>query len=359
VHAIATYSGWRLHGVAGGMIAGLLFVLPGALVILLLAALYANFGSLPLVHFIFLGIKSAVLIIVLEALLKVSKRALIRPHYYGIAALAFIGIFFFNLPYPLIVIVAALIGLVTSQDKTTTRQTYEPGPDHLRTLSTIVLWLTVWWTPVLLLWWFGADQILIELSVFFSKLAVVTFGGAYAVLAYMAQDVVSANGWLTAQEMIDGLGLAETTPGPLILVTEFVGFLTVEKQGGFWLATFAALTVLWVTFIPCFLWIFAGAPYIERISAQPRLQGALAAITAAVVGVILNLTIWFTLNVLFSDISTLQWGAVKILVPVMESLDWRAPLIALIAAVALIGVRWNMLLVLLISAICGLALSVF
>lgn len=356
---LATYTGWRLHGVVGGLIAGLLFVVPGAIVILALAATYASFGEVPLVQALFLGIKAAVLVIVLEALLKVSKRALLTTQYYVIAALAFVGIFFLALPYPLIILAAALWGFFLSNPGSTMpdQATDMHTTSLSATVSRILVWLAIWWIPVLALWMSGADQILVDISIFFSKLAVVTFGGAYAVLAYMAQDVVTINGWLTATEMVDGLGLAETTPGPLILVTEFVGFLAASREGGFWLGLAGAIVTLWVTFIPCFLWIFAGAPYIEWLSTQSRLKGALSAITAAVVGVILNLSIWFAVHVLFGDIEKAQIGPLNLLIPDLLSIDWRAVILALVATVILLGLRWNMILTLALSAVGGLALS--
>ncbi len=356
---LATYSGWRLHGLVGGLIAGLLFVIPGSLVILALASLYAAYGSVPLVDAAFTGIKAAVLVIVVEALIKVSRRALSHGSHYMIAALAFIGIFFLQIPYPLIVVVAALYGFMASREHSV--EPTETGvEDHSfgRFCKTVIIWLVIWWLPVLLLWLSGAEELLTQISVFFSKLAVVTFGGAYAVLAYMAQDVVDAKSWLTAQEMIDGLGLAETTPGPLIIVTEFVGFLAAQKVGGFWLGVAGAGITLWVTFVPCFLWIFAGAPYIEWLSSRPRLRGALAAITAAVVGVILNLALWFALNVAFTDLHTVSLGPFQALVPEPTSLNRRILFLAIVSAVLLLMLRWNMVLVLGICAMGGILVSI-
>jgi len=202
----------------------------------------------------------------------------------------------------------------------------------------------------------GDQQFLVKLGAFFSKLAVVTFGGAYAVLAYLAQDVVTQFGWLTADEMMDGLGLAETTPGPLILVTEFVGFIAGFREGGMALGITAALITLWVTFVPCFLWIFAGAPYIEWISAQPRLKGALSAITAAVVGVILNLSLWFALHVLFASVTATNVGPLSLWIPEWATLDWRVVLLVVGCAIALLKWHWSLMIVLAVSAVAGLAL---
>lgn len=357
---LATYTGWRIHGVVGGLIAGLLFVLPGALVIAALGIIYSQFGNVGLMQALFLGVKAAVIIIVIEALIKVSKRALNASDRYVIAALAFIGIFFLGIPYPVLVLGAALYGFFFASPDG--GQESAPVPNTVSTLQTgrtILTWLSIWWLPVFALWLAGGEAILFEIAMFFSKLAVVTFGGAYAVLAYMAQDVVDANGWLTAVEMVDGLGLAETTPGPLILVTEFVGFLAAEKQGGIWLGLAGAAVTLWVTFAPCFLWIFAGAPYIEWISAQPRLKGALSAITAAVVGVILNLSIWFALHVFFAKLDSVSAGPFGFLMPDPASLDWRVVVLSILSGVLLLGLRWNILLVLTVSALSGVMLSSF
>ncbi|MEM8752240.1 MAG: chromate efflux transporter, partial [Pseudomonadota bacterium] len=264
---LATYAGWRLHGVMGGLAAGLMFVLPGALVILALGGLYAAFGGVPLVEALFLGVKAAVVVIVFQALLKVANRALSGLDQWAIAGLAFLGIFFLALPFPLIVAAAAAYGFLFGA-----KAAEEPTAPAARlgeTARTAAIWLAVWLAPLFAV---GAlDGMLAEIGAFFSRLAVVTFGGAYAVLAYMAQEVVADYGWLEAGEMMDGLGLAETTPGPLILVTEFVGFLAAAKAGGFWFGVAGAAVALWATFAPCFLWIFVGAPYIEWIGAQPRL----------------------------------------------------------------------------------------
>jgi chromate transporter len=355
---LATYAGWRLHGVIGGLIAGGLFVLPGAVVIAILGSIYVSYGDVPLMHAIFLGIKACVLIIVIEALIKVSKRALNGKEHYIIAGLAFIGIFFLQLPYPLLVLAVGVYGFFLSKpDATVTNVQALPANSLSNTIKTSLVWLTVWWLPVLALWLLGGADILVEMSVFFSKLAVVTFGGAYAVLAYMAQDVVTQFGWLSAGEMMDGLGLAETTPGPLILVTEFVGFLAGYKEGGFALGLGAAAITLWVTFIPCFLWIFACAPYIEWLSAQSRLKSALSAITAAVVGVILNLSLWFALHVLFGKVSQTTTGPLTLWQPELMTLDWRVVVLAIISGILLLKFHWNVIWVLLVAAIGGVGLS--
>lgn len=361
---LATYAGWRLHGVRGGLIAGLLFVLPGAAVILVLASVYSFFGDVPLVNALFLGVKAAVIIIVVEALLRISKKALKSSVHWGIAAIAFVCLFFFNLPYPLIILAAALLGFFALKVEQATPDS-QPGSAlteskwgmFKQTVTTVLVCLALWIAPFILLWLTNAHELLWQSGVFFSKLAVVTFGGAYAVLAYLGQDVVTSFGWLTTGEMMDGLGLAETTPGPLILVTEFVGFLAGFKAGGFWLAIAAALMTLWVTFIPCFLWIFAGAPYIDWLGKQPRLANAMSAITAAVVGVILNLSLWFALHVLFTEVRSVQWGPFSTWSPTFTTMDWRVWILTIGCAIAAFGLHWPIVRVLCVAALAGLALS--
>jgi chromate transporter len=349
---LATYSGWRLHGILGGLIAGLLFVVPGAIVVLGLAWIYATYGDVPLIEALFLGVKATVVVIVIEALLRVAKKALNGTEGWVIAGLSFLGIFVFHLPFPLIIAAAAIWGAARSQG------TAEPAPPMAKanTLQTVALWLAIWLTPIAVLWLMDA-AFLTDLALFFSKLAVVTFGGAYAVLAYMTQAVVSGFGWLSTPEMMDGLGLAETTPGPLILVTEFVGFLAGFREGGIGLAFMAAIVTLWVTFAPCFLWIFAGAPYIEWISTRPRLKGALQAITAAVVGVILNLTIWFAVHVFFTRVGEASLGPARFVWPDFTSLDWRAVVLAVLAGVLILRRHWSLGPVLGLAALGGLVLG--
>ena len=346
---LATYSGWRINGTLGGLIAGLLFVLPGAFLITLLAVIYAFFGDVPLINSLFLGVKATVVVIVIQALLKVSKKALKTHYHSSIAVTAFISIFFFNLPYPFIIFVSAFFGYLVLPNKINVKQVQQSQP-LTKTLKTILAWLVVWWIPILLVYLISDQKILTEITIFFSKLAVVTFGGAYAVLSYMAQDVVITKDWLTAGQMMDGLGLAETTPGPLILVTEFVGFLAAFQEGGIKLALIAGFLTLWVTFIPCFLWIFAGAPYIDWISSQPRLHGALSAITAAVVGVILNLSIWFMLHVFFEKITNVQFGPINLLWPNFSYINVPAIFLTSISIWLIIRLKWNIASVLLINA---------
>ena len=355
---LATYAGWRLRGVPGGLLAGLLFVVPGALVVLGLAMLYMAVGHLPIMAALFLGIKGAVLIIVMEALLRVAKRALHSAVHWIIAGLAFVAIFFLSVPFPILILISALAGFFLLGGQSA--ENSEPGRgggSTSGTVRTVALWMVVWWTPVFVLMAVGGYEVLVQIGNFFSRLAVVTFGGAYAVLAYLAQDVVTHKGWMSAGEMMDGLGLAETTPGPLILVTEFVGYVAGYRAGGMSMGIAGALVTLWVTFAPCFLWIFAGAPYIEQLTAQPRLKGALEAITAAVVGVILNLSIWFSLHVLFAELPSLQVGPVKLLTPVWHSLDWRVLLIGGVSAIMLLWRHQSLMRTLGVAALMGVGFA--
>jgi chromate transporter len=353
---LATYAGWRLHGVAGGLVAGGLFVAPGAAVILALSLVYALVGNVPVVEALFLGVQAAVLVIVVEALLRVARRALKNRSHWIIAALAFVALFLFDAPYPAVIIAAAGWGALAARGAVpgavadpAARVLVHPG----QTLRIVAAGLVLWFLPVAIAAVAGAP-LLVEIGLFFSKLAVVTFGGAYAVLAYMAQEVVQDRGWLSAAEMLDGLGLAETTPGPLILVTEFVGFMAGFREGGVTLGVLAALMTLWVTFVPCFLWIFAGAPYLAWISAQPRLAGALAAITAGVVGVILNLSVWFALHVLFGQVTQTRAGPLVLWLPDLATFDPRVAIIAALAGMALLRLHWGLPVVLAISAVLGL-----
>jgi chromate transporter len=357
---LAAYAGWRSNGVIGGIIAGALFVIPGAIVIMALAWIYAIYGNVPIIQALFLGVKAAVLVIVVEALLKISKKALKSNSLKILAVLSFISIFFLNIPYPLIVLAAAAYGFFIARGQLPDTQTIVEKPKGFGALiKTVLIWLTVWLVPLFAVAYFSDQQILIEIGKFFSKLAVVTFGGAYAVLAYMGQDVVNFWGWLTPEEMMDGFGLAETTPGPLILVTEFVGFLAGFKEGGIGVGIAAALITLWTTFIPCFLWIFAGAPYIEWIGAQPKLKSALQAISAAVVGVILNLSVWFALHVMFKEVNLTHYGPIKLWQPELATVDWRVIGLTALCALLILKLKWGIVRVLTISSLLGAALVFF
>lgn len=346
---LATYAGWRLRGVAGGLLAGLLFVVPGAIVIAILVTLYAAYGQLELVQAAFLGIKAAVIVIVLQALMKVSRRALTVRSAWVIAGLAFVAIFAFNLPFPLIIAIAALWGYLTTK---TAAQPVVPPTTQSNPIRTTVIWLVLWLAPLIALSVSG-QTLLAELGWFFAKLAVVTFGGAYSVLAYMTQTVVDDFHWISAGQMIDALGLAETTPGPLILVTQFVAMLTGQLASGWQMAMAAGLVALWATFVPCFLWIFLAGPYLDQIAARPRLSAALQAITAAVVGVILNLSVWFALHVLFDTITHWQTGPMSMPLPQLDSLNIIALGLTLLASVLMLGLKRGMGEVLASLAIIG------
>ncbi|MFD1196537.1 chromate efflux transporter [Seohaeicola saemankumensis] len=352
---LATYAGWRLRGTMGGLIAGLLFVLPGAMVIFALALAYASYGQLAVVQALFLGIKAAVVVIVLMALRGLARRALRGREDVALALASFLAIFALQLPFPAIIAAAAFWGLWRGRQAADGARAAAPpsGAVPLRqTLSTAGLWLTLWLVPLALLIGFEGG-VLADLALFFSTLAIVTFGGAYAVLSYMTQTVVTDFGWLTTAQMIDALGLAETTPGPLILVTQFVGILAGIAQGGAALGIAAGIVALWMTFTPCFLWIFTGAPYIDALAHRPRLRGALASITAAVVGVILNLSLWFALHVLFARVTSTRLGPL----PDWSSFQWQPALLAALALLVQLRLALPLPVFLAVMALAGYAIS--
>ena len=353
---LATWIGWRKHGTIGGLIAGGLFVLPGAVIVLVLSVIYAEWGQVPVVAALFTGVQAAVLAVVIEALLRVSKRALKSRAAWIIAATAFCALFFFAMPFPAIILVAGFWGFASTSAAAALPA---PGPAPWRqSLQAVVIWGAIWLLPLAYITLMHPG-ILAEIAVFFSKLAVLTFGGAYAVLTWMAQDVVQQKAWLTLPQMIDGLGLAETTPGPLILVTQFVAYLAAFKQGGVWMGVAGALIALWMTFAPCFLWIFAGAPWIARLTAAPRLSGALQAITAAVVGVIANLSLWFGLHVLFATTTTFTAGPLQVLIPDFASLNVLTAALAVMAGYVLLGRHWPLPIVLGLCAAITAAVAAF
>ena len=365
---LAAYVGWLLHGMRGALAAGILFVLPGALVMLGLSLLYVYGRGLGAIDGALFGIKAAVLVIVVEALVRIGRRALKSQLLMAMAAIGFIGIFFFALPFPLIVIAAALVGFFVARrapeqlalsNATPITPTETTGRWQHFALATVI-GLVLWWAPVaftaLML---GSTHVLVAIGLFFSKLAVLTFGGAYAVLAYMAQQAVETHGWLSAPEMVDALGLAETTPGPLILVTQFVGLLAAYRDP----APFTALTAgllgaamtTWVTFVPALLWIFAGAPFIEELRGNRRLAGALAAITGAVVGVILNLSVWFALHVLFGKVQETYYGPLRWYAFDPTALDIKAAVLACIAAALAFKLHRGLIEVVVVMAALGIA----
>lgn len=373
---LATYVGWLLHRTAGGLVAGLLFILPGFILMTLIATVYVLYGELSGMQGLLFGMQAATLAIVLEAVLRVARKALRHPALNLIAAASFIAIFAFGVPFPAIILAAALIGMLGKRlapdvflpKMTDTRDNADKSladhghPSASWTLRVLFTGAALWGVPVLLLLLtLGARHVFTQEAVFFSKMAVVTFGGAYAVLAYMAQQAVERYGWLLPGEMVQGLALAETTPGPLILVLTYVGFLGAHRDPGsldpLLAGMLGGLISTWVTFVPCFLWIFLGAPYIERLRGNPWLTAALSAITAAVVGVILNLSIWFALHVLFKNVSTLTGGGLKMPVPVLSSIDLMALLLSLGAMLALFRFRMGLLPTLTACAALGLAIK--
>jgi chromate transporter len=378
---LATYIGWLLHRTAGGLMAGGLFILPGIIAIMGLSYIYAAFGNVSFVEALFFGLKAAVLAIVIEAVVRVSKRALRNRTMIALAAAAFVGIFFFAVPFPIIIIAAGVIGYLSAQrghpefaamghggnnGAAIDSMLDEAVPEHVRpdaarAARVAAVWLALWLVPVIaLLATFGPANVFTQIALFFSKMALVTFGGAYAVLAYVAQQAVEHYHWLQPREMLDGLGMAETTPGPLIMVLQFVGFMAAYRDPGtlppMLAATLGGLLATWVTFTPCFLWIFIGAPYVERLRDNKGLAGALGAITAAVVGVILNLSIWFGLHTVFRETLPVRAFPLSFDMPVLASVDVAALLLAVAAAIAIFRFKLGMLTALASSCAAGIAL---
>jgi chromate transporter len=379
---LAIYIGWLMHKTRGGLFAGTLFVLPGLLAIMALSWIYVLLGKITIVQGLFFGLKAAVLVIVVEAVLRVGKRALKNNTMRGLAAVAFLALFFFDVPFPAIILAAGVIGYIGGKagwsaftaggghgkvgvkqiadvDSLLGEETPEHAKPNLRwSLSIAAVFLLLWLVPVAALYvGLGGGNVFTQISLFFSKLAVVTFGGAYAVLAYMAQQAVDTYHWVKPGEMLDGLGMAETTPGPLIMVTQFVGFLAAWRQPGtmspLLAATLGGLLTTWVTFVPCFLWIFFGAPFVEVLRTNKALGAALGAVTAAVVGVILNLAIWFALHVLFAKQMPVHFLGTSVDLPVLSSVDVPSMLLSVCAAIAIFRFKIGMISVLLASSLAG------
>jgi chromate transporter len=380
---LAVYIGWLLHRTRGGLVAGTLFVLPGFLAIMALSLVYAAFGQVGVVQAVFFGLKAAVLAVVLEAVVRIGRRALKNRVMVGIAALAFVAIFFLQVPFPLIVLAAGLAGFLggragipaflvgggghgPAQGRAVADAETALGealPPHARpgrawSLQVAAVCLVLWLGPVLLLLLtLGPGNVFREIALFFSKMAVVTFGGAYAVLAYVAQAAVETYGWLRPGEMLDGLGMAETTPGPLIMVTQFVGFMGAFRDPGslppLLAGVLGGVLTTWVTFVPCFLWIFLGAPFVETLRGNRALSAALATITAAVVGVILNLAVWFALHVLFAEVRAVRVLGLTLDVPQPGSVDLPALVLTLAALVAVFRFKLGMLPVLAACSAAG------
>jgi len=380
---LATYIGWLMHKTRGGVVAGALFVLPGFFAMLGLCLLYAGFREIPAVAAVFFGLKAAVLAVVVEAVLRIGKRALKGRFLLLVAAAAFVAIFVFHAPFPLVVLSAGLSGLlgrhffpgafpeaakvnVVSQHATVIDRMAAAGelehtkPSRARAIRIVLAFALLWGAPLVALFVSaGPESVFAREAVFFSKAAVVTFGGAYAVLAYIAQQAVETYHWLRPGEMLDGLGLAETTPGPLIMVVQFVGFMGAFRNPGalppLWAGAFGAVVTVWVTFVPCFFWIFLGAPYVEALRGNRPLRAALSAITAAVVGVILNLSVWFGLHVMFRRVVDQSFGLARIPVPVLPSIDVAAVVLAALAMLALFRFKLGLPKTLAASAVLGAA----
>ncbi len=382
---LATYIGWLLHKTKGGLAAGLLFILPGFLSILALSIVYARYSSTAFVDALFFGLKAAVLALVAEAVIRLGKRVLKNWMMLLIAALAFVAIFFLTLPFPLIVLAAGLTGFVGGklspelfyvirgrQVGKDDRVSKDDGADFVITdavashtapswayaLRTSAVWLSVWLAPLFAIaFTLGSESVFTQISLFFSQAALVTFGGAYSVLAFVAQQAVEVYGWLEPGEMLDGLGMAETTPGPLVQVTQFVGFMGAYRQSGLeplYGGVLGAIVTTWMTFAPCFLFIFLGAPFIEHLRGNKSLSTALSAITAAVVGVVLNLALWFGVHAVFSTVTDTRYGGVRLLVPDWTTLNFVALGIAVGAFVALFRFKAGMIPTLMVSAGVGL-----
>jgi chromate transporter len=385
-HQLAVYIGWLLHRVWGGLIAGTLFILPGLLSLGILSWLYVTYGDLPLVQGLFFGLKAAVLAIVLEAVLRIGRRALKTNFHFIIAAGAFAGIFFFAIPFPVLILAAGIFGLLGGRMWPELFRASSHGPNHegdagtllermyangvprhvrpsaTRFAITLLLGLALWLGPLLFLASaLGWSNVYTQIAAFNDLMAVVTFGGAYAVLAYMAQQAVEAYGWLRPDEMLVGLGFAETTPGPLISVVQFVGFIAAYRTPGtldpVLAGTLGGALAMWCTFVPSFLWIFLGGPYVETLQNRLSLRAALSTITAAVVGVILNLAVWFGLHTLFAEVSDLTAYGIVLHVPILESIDWAAVLLSGGAVIAIFAFKAGVIPTMAACAAAGVLLS--
>lgn len=363
---LATYMGFLMSKWKGGIIAGGLFILPGFLSILALSYLYVLYNDLSLVQGLFYGIKPAIIAVVLSALYRISKKSLKNSFYWILATLAFVALFFFNLPFPLVVIGSAALGVlygkfVIHHELQEINDLQKPALKE--TISTLLIWLSVWFFPILLTFIIlGSDSTMHILNVFFSKMSLVTFGGAYAALSYVAQQAVEVYGWLEGTEMLDGLALAETTPGPLIQVVQYVGFMGAyrfpQEMNPLLSALLGSFLTTWMTFAPCFLFIFSFAPYIEFIRGQKVFTDALSAITASIVGVIFNLSLWFVLKALFLQSKDLKYGILDFNYPILSSLDWYAAGICLIAIFMQFNLKAGLFSILGVSTTLGIIIKV-
>jgi len=378
---LATYLGWLLRGPSGGLFAGALFILPGFISIMVLSVLFAAYGDLTWVSGLFFGISAAVIAVVASAVLRIGRRVIKNPIMLGIAAAAFVSIFFFELPFPLIVAIAILVGLIGGrarpewfnliqghdESEAIDESHVLVGDHHVslgrpswsRSLKVLGAGLVLWFGPIaVLLVALGKTSVFVDVAWFFSTAAVLTFGGAYSVLAYISQEAVNTFGWLEPGEMISGLGMAETTPGPLIQVVQFVGFMGPYREPGslspLQAGASGAVIATWVTFVPSFLWIFLGAPFIEHLRGRPSLTSALSTVTAAVVGVVLNLAIWFALFTLFSTVNERRGFGAVLYQPELSSLNWAALVIAVGSGIAIFRYKISTLRVVTVAAIVGI-----
>lgn len=364
---LATYMGWRLHGTLGGLVAGSLFIAPGFLSILGLSVAYAEYGETLIVSSLFYGLKAAVIAIVLHAVYRLRSRTLSSPSRIAVAAMAFAAMFLFGVRFPFVVLGSGLVGVVLfraagDEDSAMPGDETAARPDTTAMVRSALLWVTLWFVPIAVVAALvGREHVFVDEALFFSKAAVVTFGGAYAVLAYLAQQAVDVYQWLAPGEMLDGLGMAETTPGPLIQVVQFVGFMGAYRAPGaldpLLAGVVGSAVTTWATFVPCFLFIFVGAPYVEYLSSRKVLNAALAGITAAVVGVILNLAAWFSANTLFADLTVLESWPVRVIVPTWSSLDVGALAITAGASVAMFRFRVGMFSTLATAALIGITIG--
>jgi len=379
---LSVYLGWLMHRTKGGLIAGLLFILPGFFCILLLSLMYVSWGNTFFMRAVFFGLKAAVLAIVIQAILRIAKKTLKNPLMIAIASISFFALYFLQIDFPIIILIAGLVGIISQRwlpsyfmtepqshksntaaysiDYLIDQQFLEhTQPSFSRSIKTLLVWLVIWAVPIVAVFMaFGADSVLGKQATFFSQTAVFSFGGAYAVLAYVAQRVVDDYHWLSPREMVDGLALAETTPGPLIMVLQFVAFVAAYRHqtdlSPITAGILASLLTIWVTFAPCFLWIFLGAPYIEKLRSNSRLQAALKAITAAVVGVIANLSLWFAIHTLFSDSTQIKWNLFAFELPRWSSLQWPMLGILVIALIATLKLNMSTMKTMLLCCLLGL-----
>jgi chromate transporter len=378
---LATYTGWLLHRTRGGLLAGGLFILPGLLSILVLSIIYAEYGTVPIVQAVFFGLKPAVMAIVIEAVIRIGKRVLKNGVMLTVAVMAFIAIFFLEVPFPLVILIAGVVGFLggrwfperfsilkghaakhdTAATPVIERVYHDVPPTWTRALRVSAICLPLWFAPIVIArQMLGADSVFYQEGVFFSQAAMVTFGGAYSVLAYVAQQAVENFGWLQSGEMLDGLGMAETTPGPLIMVVQFVGFMGAYRHPGSFdpltAGIIGSLLTTWVTFVPCFYWIFLGAPLVERLRSQRTLNASLSTITAAVVGVVLNLAIWFAIHTLFTEVWEFHLGPVRLFQPVWSTFDLRVAILAALAMILTFVWKRDMITTLALCVIAGVAL---